>query len=64
MRAIAVEADVTDAEAMERLAQRAIETFGGIDVWINNAGTGLFGAFPEGDWPRTSGSWRQICSAP
>jgi short-subunit dehydrogenase len=48
VRAIAVEADVTDAEAMERLAQKAIETFGSIDVWINNAGTGLFGAFPEG----------------
>ena len=63
VRAIAVEADVTDAEAMERLAQEAIETFGGIDVWINNAGTGLFGAFPEGIAAHKR-SWRRICSAP
>jgi short-subunit dehydrogenase len=48
VRAIAVEADVTEFEAMERLAQRAMEAFGRIDVWINNAGTGLFGAFPDG----------------
>ncbi|MEM9516665.1 MAG: SDR family oxidoreductase [Actinomycetota bacterium] len=30
--------DVTDAGAMLDLADRAIETYGRIDVWINNAG--------------------------
>jgi NAD(P)-dependent dehydrogenase (short-subunit alcohol dehydrogenase family) len=48
--ALAVPTDVTDLEAMQRLAARAIEHFGGIDVWINDAGvaaTGPFEALPE-----------------
>ncbi|MGY0571260.1 SDR family oxidoreductase [Bradyrhizobium sp. RDM12] len=48
-RALAVPTDVTDAEAVKRLAERAEETFGGIDVWINNAGTGVFGAYQDAD---------------
>src|SRR5690349_12268809 len=40
-RAIVVPTDVTDAQAVERLADTAAERFGGrIDVWINNAGIG------------------------
>ncbi|MDF0580480.1 SDR family oxidoreductase [Bradyrhizobium yuanmingense] len=48
-RALAVPTDVTDAEAMQRLAGAADEAFGGIDVWINNAGTGVFGAYQDAD---------------
>ena len=48
-RALAVPTDVTDAEATMRLAKRADECFGGIDVWINNAGTGVFGAYQDAD---------------
>lgn len=44
-RALAVTTDVTDEAAMTRLAQAAVDAFGRIDVWINNAGTGLFGPF-------------------
>ena len=44
-RALAVPTDVTDADAMRALADAAIERFGHIDVWINNAGTGAVGAF-------------------
>jgi len=40
---------VTDAEAVGRLAKKAEESFGGIDVWINNAGTGVFGPYQEVD---------------
>jgi short-subunit dehydrogenase len=39
--AIAVPTDVTRREEVERLRDRAIEAFGGIDVWINNAGRGI-----------------------
>lgn len=46
-RAIAVATDVTDADAVQRLATTADTTFGGIDVWINNAGTGVFGPFQD-----------------
>ncbi|MGJ4932326.1 SDR family oxidoreductase [Bradyrhizobium sp. HKCCYLS2038] len=48
-RAIAVGTDVTDAEAVKHLADGAMQTFGGIDVWINNAGTGVFGAYQDAD---------------
>lgn len=37
-QAIAIEADVTSPADMERAAQAAQETFGSLDVWVNNAG--------------------------
>lgn len=43
--ALVVPTDVTDAAAMVELARKTAETFGQIDVWINNAGIGLFGPF-------------------
>lgn len=39
--AIAVVADVTRREDVERLRDEAIRAFGGVDVWINNAGRGI-----------------------
>ena len=37
-RAIAVPTDVTDREALVALADAAIAEFGGLDIWVNNAG--------------------------
>jgi NAD(P)-dependent dehydrogenase (short-subunit alcohol dehydrogenase family) len=37
-RALAVPTDVTDRAALVALADAAIDTFGGLDVWVNNAG--------------------------
>ena len=37
-RAIAVQADVADADAARRLFDAATEAFGGVDVLVNNAG--------------------------
>ena len=37
-RALAVPTDVTDRSALAELADAAIETFGGLHVWVNNAG--------------------------
>jgi NAD(P)-dependent dehydrogenase (short-subunit alcohol dehydrogenase family) len=37
-RALAVPTDVTDQAALEALALRALETFGGLHIWVNNAG--------------------------
>ena len=39
--AIVVPADVTKRDDVERLRDRAIEAFGHIDVWVNNAGRGI-----------------------
>src|ERR671916_644973 len=36
-RALAVPTDVADFRAVEELARRAVEHFGRIDVWVNNA---------------------------
>jgi short-subunit dehydrogenase len=47
--ALVVPTDVTDPEAVTDLARQAEETFGGIDVWINNAGTGVFGPYHQAE---------------
>jgi short-subunit dehydrogenase len=47
--ALVVPTDVTDSHAVQQLAARAEQRFGGIDVWINNAGTGVFGAYQQAD---------------
>lgn len=48
-RALVVPTDVSDATATRNLAESAINAFGRIDVWINNAGVGLFGPFANTD---------------
>ena len=45
--ALAVPADVTDPGAIEQVARQAEERFGGIDVWVNNAGVYLAGSFED-----------------
>lgn len=45
--AIAVPTDVTDEPAVRALAERAVERFGRIDVWVNNAGVILYGRFED-----------------
>ena len=45
--ALAVPTDVSDPDAVERLAAAAEERFGHIDVWINNAAVGAMGLFWE-----------------
>ena len=37
-RAVAMQADVSDAATPERIVRRAVEAFGGIDILVNNAG--------------------------
>lgn len=44
-RAIAVPTDVGNSREVELLAQKAMSTYGHIDVWINNAGVGALGPF-------------------
>jgi short-subunit dehydrogenase len=46
-RAVAFPADVTSPDAMRRVADVAVGHFGGLDVWVNNAGLGAVGRFHE-----------------
>jgi NAD(P)-dependent dehydrogenase (short-subunit alcohol dehydrogenase family) len=46
-RALAVATDVTDPAQVRELAGAAASAFGGIDVWVNNAGTSMWGPFED-----------------
>jgi len=54
-----VRADVRDLEQVQRLVRHAVDTFGGLDILINNAGFGAFGEVADSavdDWHRTIGT--------
>lgn len=46
-RALVVPTDVADEEAVNELARRTVESFGRIDVWVNNAAVMAYGDFGE-----------------
>ena len=46
-KVLAVEADVSLAEDMKRLAERSLAEFGRIDTWVNNAGLSIYGKLTE-----------------
>jgi len=46
-QAVAVTCDVADRAQVDRVAQTAIEKFGRIDTWINNAGVSIYGRLDE-----------------
>lgn len=62
-RTVVVPADVTDEQAVEQLAVRAVEEFGRIDVWVNNESVQLVGRFEDAPRrTRTVASSRRTCS--
>ncbi|HEX5043718.1 MAG TPA: SDR family oxidoreductase [Candidatus Polarisedimenticolaceae bacterium] len=46
-RAASIPTNVADPTEVEALAEAAIEVFGRIDVWVNNAGVGALGRFAD-----------------
>ena len=54
--ALVVPTDTTQEDQVENLAAQALDQFGRIDVWFNNAGVGVFGRFE--DVP--SDVWRRV----
>jgi NAD(P)-dependent dehydrogenase (short-subunit alcohol dehydrogenase family) len=45
--AATVVADVADERDVRRIAEAALERFGGLDTWVNNAGVSVYGAIAE-----------------
>lgn len=45
--AIYMVADVGDAEQVQRVAEAAVNEFGRIDTWVNNAGVSIYGRLDE-----------------
>ena len=46
-KAIAIQANAGDAQAVKNAVQKTVSTFGGLDVLVNNAGTAIPKAFEE-----------------
>ncbi|WP_061934821.1 SDR family oxidoreductase [Aureimonas sp. AU22] len=46
-RVAIVVADVADETSAERILATAIDAFGGVDSWVNNAGTGTYGTLEQ-----------------
>ncbi len=46
-QALAVPTDMTNLQAVQQLADRTLEAFGRIDVWVNNQGVTLFAPFEK-----------------
>jgi 3-oxoacyl-[acyl-carrier protein] reductase len=46
-KAIAIQADAVDAEAVRAAVEKTVATFGGLDVLVNNAGTAIPKTFEE-----------------
>lgn len=55
-RAMPIPTDVTDEGAVKALARHALENFGHIDVWVNNAAVSLMAPFEQAP----SDAWRRV----
>jgi len=55
-RALVLTADVSDAKAIDAAAERVEETYGPIDVWVNNAMTSVIGPVSQ----LTAGEFRRV----
>ena len=57
-KGIAIQADATDAKAVKAAVEKAVATFGRLDVLVNNAGTAIPKTFEEATLEERSPSMR------
>ena len=63
-RLLVTAADMTSRQSVEAMVGAALERFRRIDVLVNNAGSGLFGAVEELSDEEIWGSWTRTFSDP
>jgi NAD(P)-dependent dehydrogenase (short-subunit alcohol dehydrogenase family) len=56
-RSLVIPADVADGAAVEAAADRTVEEFGRIDIWVNNAFAGMFSRFMD----MSPEEFRRVC---
>ena len=56
---VAVQADLADADAVHRMADRACEALGGLDVLVNNAGVYLRHPITEVSYEQWQAAWQE-----
>ena len=49
-KALAIQADATDRDAVQAAVEKTVATFGGLDILVNNAGTAIPKPFEEATW--------------
>ena len=59
----ALQADVSDPEAVERLVASATEALGGLDIVVNNAGIWVDNVLEEVDYSEWQGAWNKVLQA-
>jgi NAD(P)-dependent dehydrogenase (short-subunit alcohol dehydrogenase family) len=58
-RAILIDGDTGESEAVEALAHAAVDAYGGIDIWVNNAGRLMVKPLLE----TTDADWHELLAA-
>ena len=61
---VAIAGDVTTPEMPQRIVEAAMQTFGRIDVVVNNAGAGAYGALLEAIDAEIEAQWQLHVAAP
>ena len=63
VRALAVQADSADPQAVEEAVERTARELGGLDILVNNAGVAVFAPLADYNWRTSSAPLPSTCAA-